>query len=96
MKLNRPAALGIALLAAAAWTAGTRPASATMQMQKAAKEAGFAEATNCMYCHGEKLPKKDAHTFNERGKWLQAEKDKRKAKEVDVAWLKEYKPAEKK
>ena len=29
----------------------------------------------------------------ERGKWLLAEKDKRKAKEVDVSWLKEYKPA---
>ena len=94
MKSNRAAALGIALLAAAVWTVGTRPASATMQIQKAAKGAGFAEASTCMYCHGEKLPKKDAHTFNERGKWLQAEKDKRKAKEVDAAWLKEYKPEE--
>lgn len=96
MKLNRPAALGIALLAASALMAGSRPASATLPMQKAAKEAGFAEATNCMYCHGEKLPKKDAHTFNERGQWLEAEKDKRKAKEVDVNWLKDYKPEAKK
>lgn len=91
MRFNRPAAFGIVLLAAAALMAGSRPASATLPLQKAAKEAGFAEATNCMYCHGEKLPKKDAHTYNERGKWLQAEKDKRKAKEVDVNWLKEYK-----
>ncbi len=34
-------------------------------------------------------------TFSDRGKWLVAEKDKRQAKEVDVAWLKDY-PAEKK
>ncbi len=93
MRLNRAAGLGIALLASAAWLTGSRPASATMQMQKAAKEAGLADVTNCLACHGEKLPKKDAHTFNERGKWLMAEKDKRKAKEVDVNWLKEYKPA---
>jgi hypothetical protein len=60
-----------------------------MPMQKKAKELGF-EAANCLYCHGEKLPKKGAVTHNERGKWLVAEKDKRKAKEADVAWLKGY------
>ncbi len=48
-----------------------------------------------MYCHVDKLPKKDAHDLNDRGKWLVAEKDKRKAKEVDVTWLKDY-PEEKK
>jgi hypothetical protein len=68
---------------------GPGTARATMPMQKKAKELGF-EATNCLYCHGEKLPKKGAVTNNERGKWLAAEKDKRKAKEVDIAWLKEY------
>ena len=64
-------------------------ARATMPMQKKAKELGF-EAANCLYCHAEKLPKKGAVTNNERGKWLVAEKDKRKAKEIDIAWLKEY------
>jgi len=39
--------------------------------------------------------KKDAVTYNDRGKWLKAEKQKRNAKEVDVSWLKEY-PGEKK
>jgi hypothetical protein len=68
--------------------------SATLDIQKKAKAAGFA-AENCLYCHGEKMPKKDAATFNDRGKWLQAEKDKRKAKEVDPAWLKDY-PGDKK
>jgi cytochrome c553 len=82
-------ALFIGVVAAALWLASARPASATMDLQKQAKAAGF-EAANCMYCHGEKLPKKGAATYNERGKWLQAEKDKRKAKAVDVAWLKDY------
>lgn len=68
--------------------------SATLKMQKAAKEAGF-PVENCLYCHNEKLPKKDAVTNNDRGKWLVAEKDKRKVKEVDVSWLKDY-PGDKK
>jgi hypothetical protein len=58
-------------------------------MQKKAKDLGF-EAASCLYCHGEKLPKKDAQTLNDRGKWLVAEKEKRKAKEIDISWLKEY------
>jgi hypothetical protein len=63
--------------------------SATLDIQKKAKAAGF-EASNCMYCHNEKLPKKGAVTHNARGEYLLAEKDKRKAKEVDPAWLKDY------
>ena len=35
-------------------------------------------------------PTKAKVTHNDRGKWLVAEKDKRKAKEIDVAWLKDY------
>jgi mono/diheme cytochrome c family protein len=66
-----------------------RPAQATLEMQKKAKAAGIA-AANCLYCHNEKLPKKGAVTHNDRGKWLCEEKDKRKAKAIDVAWLKEY------
>lgn len=63
---------------------------ATMPIQKQAKDAGV-PAANCQYCHNEKMPKKGEVTFNDRGKWLQAEKDNRKAKEVDGAWLKDYK-----
>lgn len=66
-----------------------RPAVASLDMQKKAKEAGF-PAQNCLYCHEEKLPKKGAVTQNDRGKWLEAEKEKRKAKVVDVTWLKDY------
>jgi hypothetical protein len=67
---------------------------ATLPTQKQAKEAGF-PATNCLYCHNEKLPKKGEATHNDRGKWLIAEKAKRNAKEVDGAWLKDY-PGDKK
>jgi len=73
----------------ASWILLSGTSSATLPIQKKAKELGF-EATNCMYCHNEKLPKKGAVSHNERGKWLIAEKDKRKAKEVDPAWLKDY------
>ena len=66
-------------------------ASATIVMQKKAKEAGL-DVQSCLYCHAEKLPKKGATTYNDRGQWLRAQKEKRQAKEIDVAWLKEYKP----
>jgi hypothetical protein len=79
----------VAVLAAGAWFAGTGMARAGIELQKKAKAAGF-EAQNCLYCHGEKLPKKGASTYNDRGKWLMAEKEKRGAKEVDASWLKEY------
>ncbi len=71
------------------WIALSGISSATLPMQKKAKELGY-PAQNCLYCHNEKLPKKRAVTHNERGKWLLAEKDKRKAKEVDASWLKDY------
>ncbi len=82
------------LLAWSGWMFVAGDSSATLSMQKKAKEQGF-PAENCLYCHVEKMPKKDAVTYNDRGKWLQAEKQKRQAKEVDVSWLKEY-PGDKK
>ncbi|HJS59070.1 MAG TPA: hypothetical protein VKA01_13295 [Vicinamibacteria bacterium] len=94
MKLWRLAAVG-AVLAALGMLAGVRPVEATMPIQKTAKAAGFADAGKCTYCHGEALPKKGASTMNDRGKWLVAEKDKRKAAEIDGAWLKDYKEPQK-
>jgi mono/diheme cytochrome c family protein len=81
--------VAVIVLGAGGWLAGARQASATVDMQKKAKGAGLA-VQNCLYCHGEKLPKKGASTLNDRGKWLMTEKDKRKAKEVDAGWLKDY------
>ena len=96
MQMKRGSRIGLAALLLA-WSGSmlfVAPSSATMPLQKSAKELGF-PADNCLYCHGEKLPKKGAVTYNDRGKWLVGQKDSRKAKEVDVAWLKDY-PADKK
>jgi hypothetical protein len=57
-----------------------------------AKEKGY-PARNCQYCHVSPVPTKDTFKpddLNERGKWLVAERDKQKAKDVDVDWLKNY------
>ena len=81
--------LAAALAGVGTWLAGTGTATATLAYQKKAKELGFT-ATNCQYCHEDKLPKKSAHKSNDRGHWLEEQKEKRKAKEIDVAWLKEY------
>ena len=92
MKRNE-AGLGVgmaaALMVVGTWLAGTGVATATLPIQKKAKELGY-PATNCLYCHVDKLPKKGAAAGNDRGKWLHEEKEKRKAKEVDPAWLKDY------
>ncbi len=84
--MNKPLA---GVLAASVLLAGATLAHATMPIQKQAKEAGF-PAANCLYCHAEKMPKKGAATYNERGDFLIKMKEEKKAKEVDVAWLKEY------
>jgi hypothetical protein len=70
----------------------TAPALASPALLSKAKEKGY-PAQNCQYCHVSKLPKKDSFTaedLNERGKWLLADKDKQKAKAVDVEALKGY------
>jgi hypothetical protein len=74
-------ALGVGLVAG--------QAMASMDIQKKAKALGY-PATNCLYCHGEGLPKKDKFTLNDRGKWLDAEREKRKEKSADASWLKDY------
>ena len=89
MKARVGIGMAAALLGVGTWLAGTGVARATLAMQKKAKELGYA-ATNCQYCHLDKLPKKDAAAPNDRGKWLREEKEKRKAKEVNVSWLKDY------
>lgn len=68
----------------------------TDHMQERARKMGI-NPGNCHACHAAKLPKTGDALFNERGKWLRAEKAKRKAEAVDPAWLKSYpEPAEKK
>ncbi len=81
----------VALLAWCGLVVFSAASSAMLDTQKQAKAAGV-DAKNCQYCHVDKMPKKDAgkHDLNDAGKWLVAEKDKKGAKAVDGAWLKDY------
>ena len=72
-----------------AWAAGAGVATATLPLQKQAKDGGVKDV-NCQSCHVDKIPKKGAATLNDKGKWMMAEKTKRKAKDLDGAWLKDY------
>jgi hypothetical protein len=95
--MNRAASrLGLtaAVLFWAGWIALSGTSSATLETQKEAKAAGV-DAKNCQTCHVAPLPKKDSHDLNDAGKWLVAEKEKRGAKVVDGAWLKDYPGAKK-
>ncbi|HJQ68539.1 MAG TPA: DUF4440 domain-containing protein [Blastocatellia bacterium] len=46
-------------------------------------------AKDCTFCH---VDPDGGPPWNERGKWLVAEKERRKADVVDVEWLADYKP----
>jgi len=68
-------------------------AVADPQLMVKAKQSGF-PAQNCQYCHSIAMPKKETfkpEDLNDRGKWLVDQKTQRKAQEVMVDWLKEYK-----
>ena len=84
--MNKPQ---VGVLAAFALLAGAQPSHATMPMQKKAKELGF-PAANCLYCHNEKMPAKGKVTNNDRGAFLVKMKEEKKAKEADMAWLKDF------
>ena len=63
------------------------------EMRRIAGQVGF-DARNCQGCHGNKLVTKlaDRSKLNERGRWLMDQKEKRGAKVIDGAWLKDYVP----
>ena len=63
------------------------------EMARRAKTVGF-DARNCQGCHGTKLAAKlgDRSNLSDPGRWLLSEKEKRGAKVVDGAWLREYAP----
>ena len=69
------------------------PAHAKAPWVKKAQELGHKElVTNCASCHKAKLPTKKDWTLNDRlGAWL-AQKKGTGAMEVDLKWLKDYKP----
>jgi hypothetical protein len=68
------------------------PAGASPQLIAKAGEKGY-PARSCQYCHVSAMPRKDTFKpddLNERGKWLVTEKNKQKATDIDVDWLKSY------
>jgi len=79
----------IATLIAAAALIFALPAQAKMPWVKKAQELGFAEVKDCKACHVG-APKKGGE-MTARGKFLEETKAKKKAAEVDLNWLKEYK-----
>ena len=79
----------IATLIAAAALILAVPAQAKMPWVKKAQEAGFAEVKDCKACHVG-VAKKGGE-LSERGMFLVDVKAKKKAAEVDLAWLKDYK-----
>jgi hypothetical protein len=91
---NRGSRLGAiaVLLAWCGWIGFSGTSTADLEIQKQAKAAGVT-VKDCTTCHVDKLPKKDEgkHELNDTGKWLVAEKEKRGAKKVDGAWLKDKK-----
>jgi hypothetical protein len=88
--MNQITGFGVAAIISVGLAAG--PAMAGPDLVKKAMDAGL-PVQNCQYCHTEKIPKKETFKpteLNDRGKWLHAEKEKRKAPKSDAAWLKEY------
>jgi hypothetical protein len=59
---------------------------AVEKMKETARALNMSDG-NCLQCHGAEVPT----TLNDRGRWLVAEKKRRKAEEYDMAWLKDYK-----
>ncbi|MBI4911892.1 MAG: hypothetical protein HY823_04065 [Acidobacteria bacterium] len=82
------------LLAAAICFALALPVNAKMPFVKKAQELGFKDIKNCASCHKEAMPKAAAkgEPYGEVGQFLLDTKAKKKAAEVDLAWLKDYKP----
>ena len=75
-------ALGLAIGATLAVTTQAKPGFLAR-----AQELGY-PAQDCTYCHTKPT---GGAGWNARGNFLRAEKKKKRASEVDVAWLKGYK-----
>ena len=70
------------------------PASAKAPWVKKAKDLGHADLVkNCASCHAKAMPKATDKEMSPLGTWLVEQKKVKNAKEIDLTWLKEYKPA---
>jgi cytochrome c2 len=63
---------------------------AKLPWTKKAQAMGFDNVKNCQSCHATEKPKK-GDALTDMGKYLMDRKDKEKAAEIDLAWLKDYK-----
>jgi hypothetical protein len=82
--------LSVAILLAAGIAGSSLNVKAYPPFLKKASKFG---AKDCLFCHKEAA---GGEGWNDRGNWLIAEKDKRKADAVDVEWLADYKEGEEK
>lgn len=64
------------------------PTAAYQVFLRKAKKYG---AKDCLFCHTQE---DGGDAWNERGRWLIDEKGRRKADQIDVDWLADYKPDE--
>jgi len=89
LKSTRILKLGLSILILTVSAGSSLSSRAYPPFLKLAAKFG---AKDCTFCH---LEKEGGEGWNERGKWLIAEKDRRHADAIDVEWLKEFKEAEK-
>jgi hypothetical protein len=88
MKHPSPRGLAVALALSFAVLAFAPKSYTFTQYLSKARALGY-PAENCSYCHGSP---QGGTSWNDRGQWLIGEKRRRKAEQVDVRWLKDYKP----
>jgi hypothetical protein len=61
-----------------------------MPWVKKAQALGFEDIKDCTACHANKMPKK-GEALSDRGQFLMDQKKAKKAEDIDLAWLKDYK-----
>ena len=67
------------------------PAGAKPKFVKESKDMGISVIKNCNSCHqSQQTSQFSSEDLNDIGKWLVERKKGKGAKEIDVAWLKEY------
>ncbi|HEX6185056.1 MAG TPA: hypothetical protein VFZ44_14315 [Pyrinomonadaceae bacterium] len=90
MRLKHPLPRGLAVAVALLFVvlACASKSYTYPQYLSKARALGY-PAENCSYCH--KSPQGGTE-WNERGRWLMEEKKRRQAEQVDMRWLKDYKP----
>jgi len=76
-------------LTAAAMLAVAIPSQAKPAFVKKAQDLGFKDVVNCASCH-QGAPKKTG-PFTARGQFLVDQKAAKKAADIDLAWLKDFK-----